>query len=82
MSSSSRSGPRSTSPVEEDLQKLYNEVWAVFAEEPPSSERDIEIIYNGYTEDTDPTPSSSFANPLLQPTYQHREHSSSIPYVS
>jgi hypothetical protein len=82
MSSSSRPGPRPISPVEEDLQKLYNEVWAVFAEEPPSSERDIENIYSGYTEDADPTPSSSLANPLLHPTYQHREHSSSISYVS
>ena len=78
----SRPGPRSTSPVEEELQKLYNEVWAGFAEETPSSERDIETIYNGYTEDTDPTPPSSLANPLLQPTYQHREHRSSASYVS
>ena len=52
---SSNLRPRPTSPVEEDLQKLYNDVWAAFAEEtpPPSSEGDLENIYNGYTDDSD-----------------------------
>lgn len=58
MPSSSGHGPRPTSPVEEDLQKLYNEVWAVFADETPASERDLENIYNGYADDHDPTPPS------------------------
>lgn len=46
---------RPASPVDEDLQKLYNEVWAGFADEPPaaSSERDLENIYNVYGGEND-----------------------------
>ena len=80
-SSSSGPRPRPTTPVEEDLQQLYNEVWAAFSEEPPSSERDLENIYSGYAEETDPTPPSPVANPLLHPIYQHREYIFSIFYV-
>ena len=80
---SSSSGPVAppTTPIEEDLQKLYNEVWAAFAEETPPSERDLENIYSGYAEETDPSPAPPVANPLLQPTYQNREHISPIFYV-
>lgn len=41
---------RPPSPVDEDLQKLYNEVWAGFAEEARTqrSEGDLEGIYNSY----------------------------------
>lgn len=67
MPASSGLGPRPISPVEEDLQKLYNEVWAVFAEETPPSERDLENIYNGYADDYEPTPQS------LAPVPQHSE---------
>jgi len=41
---------RPISPVEEDLQKLFDEVLAGFAEEE-TPERDLETIYNGYTDD-------------------------------
>lgn len=58
MASSSGPGPRPTSPVEEDLQKLYNEVWAQFAQEAPASERDLENIYNGYADDNELAPQS------------------------
>ncbi|KAF8202439.1 CNH domain-containing protein [Pholiota molesta] len=58
MASSSGPGPRPTSPVEEDLQKLYNEVWAQFAQEAPASERDLENIYNGYADDNELSPQS------------------------
>lgn len=45
---------RPASPVEEDLQKLYNEVWQAFTEEeegPQIAERDLETIYNDYSDD-------------------------------
>ncbi|KAJ3514155.1 hypothetical protein NLJ89_g2537 [Agrocybe chaxingu] len=72
MASSSRHGARSVSPVEEDLQQLYNEVWAVFSEETPpaSSDGDLENIYNGYTDDNDPVPTSSAASRSLHPPHQ------------
>jgi len=41
---------RPISPVEEDLQKLFDEVLAGFADEE-TPERDLEIIYNGYTDE-------------------------------
>lgn len=46
---------RPASPVDEDLQKLYNEVWAGFADEPPAapSEKDLENIYNVYGGEND-----------------------------
>ncbi|KAH9479317.1 Rho1 guanine nucleotide exchange factor 1 [Psilocybe cubensis] len=68
MSPSSGHNARSASPVEEDLQRLYNEVWAQFSEETPSSERDLENIYNGYADDNYPSQSSSApSNPQLKP---------------
>ena len=45
---------RPSSPVEEDLQRLYNEVWQAFTEEeegPQIAERDLETIYNDYSDD-------------------------------
>ena len=49
----SQLGLRPISPVEEELQKLFDEVLAGFADEdtPQSSERDLENIYNGYTDE-------------------------------
>lgn len=72
MYSSSTSGHRPTSPVEEDLQKLYNEVWSVFAEDPPqqSSEKDLENIYNVYGDDTDSSSVARADNNLSQPPSQ------------
>jgi len=63
--------PRPSSPVEGDLQQLYNEVWAAFGDEKPTSsaERDLENIYNGYADDNDNAQSSS-SNPYLNPPYQ------------
>lgn len=50
--------PNSPSPGDEDLQYLYDEVWAGFADEPPSTERDsVDNIYSDYGSDypTSPT---------------------------
>lgn len=43
--------PRPKSPVDEDLQQLYNEVWAGFADETPAAppEGDLDNIYNVYS---------------------------------
>ncbi|KAF5318404.1 hypothetical protein D9611_013915 [Ephemerocybe angulata] len=57
---------RSNSPVDEDLQRLYNEVWAGFAEESAaqSNEKDLENIYNVYgAENSRETPSPGPAPP-------------------
>lgn len=54
------SNHRPASPVDEDLQRLYNEVWAGFAAEEAaqSNEKDLENIYNVYgSENTGRTPS-------------------------
>ncbi|KAF9565909.1 hypothetical protein CPC08DRAFT_143876 [Agrocybe pediades] len=63
--------PRPASPVDGDLQQLYNEVWAAFGDEKPSSssERDLENIYNGYADDND-TAQPSSSNVHLNPPYQ------------
>lgn len=57
---------RSTSPVDEDLQRLYNEVWAGFAEETAASqsnEKDLENIYNVYGSRSTPSPGPQPAAP-------------------
>ncbi|KAF8638446.1 hypothetical protein AX17_002203 [Amanita inopinata Kibby_2008] len=48
-------GPRPTSPVDEDLQKLYNEVWASFTEDstPSRPSDDLENIYSVYSGESD-----------------------------
>jgi len=57
---------RSTSPVDEDLQRLYNEVWAGFADEGTngSNEKDLDVIYNtyGYDNATNPTATPAAAS--------------------
>jgi hypothetical protein len=65
---SSHIGLRPISPVEEDLQKLFDEVLAGFADEDPpqSGERDLENIYNGYTDHDD--------NHLSQPSQPSMSH--------
>lgn len=67
----SQRGLLPTSPVEEDLQKLFDEVLAGFAEEETSQspERDLENIYNGYTDDS--TNHSSHLAPPSQPSMFH-----------
>jgi len=70
MASTSLPRPRPLTPLEEDLQRLYNEVWQGFVEEEPaqSSERDLETIYNGYAGDyTSPTTSSNTLQPQPPP---------------
>ncbi|TFK71669.1 hypothetical protein BDN72DRAFT_957951 [Pluteus cervinus] len=42
---------RSVSPVDHDLQNLYNEVWANFAEEGQATDGDIDNIYSDYGAD-------------------------------
>ena len=70
MASTSLPRPRPLTPLEEDLQRLYNEVWQGFVEEEPaqSSERDLETIYNGYAGDyASPTTSSNTLQPQPPP---------------
>ncbi|RDB18445.1 Rho1 guanine nucleotide exchange factor 1 [Hypsizygus marmoreus] len=47
--------PRPHSPVDEDLQNLYNEVWAGFADETPAAhpEQELDNIYSVYGGDND-----------------------------
>lgn len=52
MSSAVR-GARSASPIDQDLQNLYNEVWAGFGDEPPSGEGDLDNIYRVYSGESD-----------------------------
>ncbi|RXW24807.1 hypothetical protein EST38_g1012 [Candolleomyces aberdarensis] len=64
------SNHRSASPVDEDLQRLYNEVWAGFSDDNAanSAEKDLENIYEEYgSENTQATPSSAPAHPPPQP---------------
>ncbi|KAF9466176.1 CNH domain-containing protein [Collybia nuda] len=68
--------PRPNSPVDEDLQQLYNEVWASFADEAPavSSEGDLDNIYNVYSgENNQPSPNQSFSatSPTGSQSYAH-----------
>ena len=70
MASSSLPRPRPLTPLEEDLQRLYDEVWQGFSEEEPtqSLERDLETIYNGYVDDyTSPSTSSNTIQPQQAP---------------
>lgn len=58
--------PRPKSPVDEDLQQLYNEVWAGFADETPAAppEGDLDNIYNVYSgENHLPSPNQSYSAP-------------------
>src|SRR6266550_5143430 len=58
-------GHRPTPSVDEDLQKLYNEVWAGFSDEPgapsraPSAQDDLDNIYSVYGTEPDHQPSST-----------------------
>ncbi|KAF5351328.1 hypothetical protein D9758_007970, partial [Tetrapyrgos nigripes] len=64
--------PRAVSPVDHDLQVLYDEVWAGFAaEDGPSVEKDLDGIYSVYGSDSDyvspspVTPSSAVSGAYL-----------------
>lgn len=64
--SPTRSSPRPTTPVDQDLQELYNEVWASFAsEEPPAtSDRELDNIYSVYGGDGENPPSPATNSPV------------------
>src|SRR5258705_69955 len=66
---SSLPGIRPISPVEEDLQRLFNEVITGFTEEEQVSEHDLENIYNGYTDEH--TNDSNHLSQPLQPSMSH-----------
>lgn len=53
--STSKTRQRSSSPIDQDLQQLYEQVWAGFDTEdpPPSTEKDIDTIYSVYGEAND-----------------------------
>ncbi|KAJ6561073.1 signal transducer [Mycena vulgaris] len=57
MSTATMSAGRPITPVDQDLQLLYDEVWAGFAAEPPAE--DVDNIYNAYGTDTDSSPTVS-----------------------
>jgi hypothetical protein len=45
--------PRTITPVDQDLQNLYDEVWAGFAQESPSTDGDLDNIYSDYSGEGD-----------------------------
>ncbi|KAK0188474.1 hypothetical protein F5146DRAFT_1202971 [Armillaria mellea] len=67
MLSTSMTSQRSPTPVDQDLQTLYDEVWAGFAMEEPSSavssERDLDHIYSVYGADSEFSPSPTSHGP-------------------
>ncbi|KAJ7460820.1 signal transducer [Mycena latifolia] len=58
MSTATMSGGRPLTPVDHDLQVLYDEVWAGFAAETPA-DPEIDNIYSVYGTDTDSSPTVS-----------------------
>ncbi|KNZ75187.1 Rho1 guanine nucleotide exchange factor 1 [Termitomyces sp. J132] len=80
--------PRSISPVDEDLQALYNEVWASFAEEPISQNGYHDQVNRGYPAEASYRPSPTqtyFSTPSSNgslsygPTASARDTRQSIP---
>ncbi|KAK0214966.1 CNH domain-containing protein [Armillaria fumosa] len=67
MLSTPMASQRSSTPVDQDLQTLYDEVWAGFAMEEPSSavssERDLDHIYSVYGADNEYSPSPTSHGP-------------------
>ncbi|KAJ6607025.1 CNH domain-containing protein [Mycena sp. CBHHK59/15] len=61
MSTAMLSGGRPVSPVDHDLQVLYDEVWAGFSTETPTADGEIDNIYSVYGGESEysPTVSSS-----------------------
>lgn len=53
-------------PVDEDLQKLYNEVWAEFADDPGAHD-DLDNIYSVYAAEPDPVPPTVSTIPAAPP---------------
>jgi len=69
--------PRAVSPVDRDLQILYDEVWAGFAaEDTQSPEKDLDGIYSVYGSDSDyvspVTPSSAVSGTYLSCNFPKR----------
>ncbi|KAF8661267.1 hypothetical protein AX16_001369 [Volvariella volvacea WC 439] len=91
MQSSDNPIARSASPVDEDLQKLYNEVWAGFAEESnANTDGDLDTIYNVYGNSdytspnaVDPSANGQSPNPSRsQPLPQRPPPPPSLPSAS
>jgi hypothetical protein len=69
---------RANSPVEEDFQKLYNDVWAEYADENPGRQPEVDLddLYQVYgSESAPPIPpkpdKSTVANGSHIRTYRH-----------
>ncbi|KAK6978137.1 CNH domain-containing protein [Favolaschia claudopus] len=58
MSTAMLSG-RPPTPVDHDLQMLYDEVWAGFAAESPTADGEIDTIYSTYATDSESSPTVS-----------------------
>ncbi|KAJ7825350.1 CNH domain-containing protein [Mycena olivaceomarginata] len=58
MSTTMMPGARPASPVDHDLQLLYDEVWAGFASDTPAADVEIDSIYNTYSTGSSVTASS------------------------
>lgn len=72
MASSAGTGLRPTSAEDpEELQKLYNQVWAAFTEDSsPANDSDLDNIYGNYADDNlydNGLPSRSVQAPPLPP---------------
>lgn len=71
MASSAETGLRPKSAEDpEELQKLYNQVWAAFTEESTTAnDSDLDNIYGGYTDDNsnDIAPPSIGRSPQAPP---------------
>jgi hypothetical protein len=59
MSTAMMSGARPITPVDRDLQELYDQVWAGFASDTPPVDAEIDNVYNAYGTDTDSSPTVS-----------------------
>ena len=63
-------GHRPSASVDEDLQNLYNEVWAGFADEPgapptaPSPQDDLDNIYSVYAAEPEYPPQTASTTPV------------------
>jgi hypothetical protein len=55
-------------PVDQDLQNLYDEVWAGFADESPSADGDLDNIYNVYSSDSEYPPTPTANSPISPPS--------------
>ncbi|KAJ7493246.1 signal transducer [Mycena galericulata] len=84
MSTAMMSGARPVTPVDQDLQNLYDEVWAGFASEAPTVDGDIDNIYSVYGTDSEtsptvPSPSTPYGEGYFIPSQKtQKPHKSSV----